>query len=313
MTFYLNLHFLIPYYIIQRMNKIHYCPIGQIQRQFGVYVTGAGKETTNPGEPYPHAYHSSDYYFTWKKGRALADWEYQLLYIRTGKGEIEFQREQRIPIEGGTIIILHPGEWHRYRPDPETGWSEAYIGIGGEFLSRFFSQPFFSKPPTIIHQPPNGIFDKELVALVDEIQSTSAERPYSLALKTLQLLTTLFEAPFNRKGKESHNIDIRRANLHIAHHLGEIVDFEKLASSLGMSYTSFRKCFQKYNGMAPLEYQIALRIRRATHLLKNSDAPVAQIAKETGFQSHAYFSRFFRAHTGISPVKFRLLSSQKPS
>ena len=107
MTFYLNLHFLIPYYIIQRMNKIHYCPIGQIQRQFGVYVTGAGKETTNPGEPYPHAYHSSDYYFTWKKGRALADWEYQLLYIRTGKGEIEFQRGQRIPIEGGTVIILH--------------------------------------------------------------------------------------------------------------------------------------------------------------------------------------------------------------
>ena len=56
------------------MNKIHYCPIGQIQRQFGIYVTGAGKEVTKPGEPYPHAYHSSDYYFTWKNGRALADW-----------------------------------------------------------------------------------------------------------------------------------------------------------------------------------------------------------------------------------------------
>ena len=44
------------------MNKIHYCPIGQVQRQFGIYVTGAGKEITKPGEPYPHAYHSSDYY-----------------------------------------------------------------------------------------------------------------------------------------------------------------------------------------------------------------------------------------------------------
>ena len=74
------------------MNKIHYCPIGQIQRQFGVYVTGAGREETKPGEPYPHSYHSSDYFFTWRKGRTLPEWEYQLLYIRSGKGEIEFQR-----------------------------------------------------------------------------------------------------------------------------------------------------------------------------------------------------------------------------
>ena len=60
-------------------NKIHYCPVGLIQRQFGIYVTGAGMEETKPGEPYPHAYHSSDYYFTWRKGRALTDWEYQIL------------------------------------------------------------------------------------------------------------------------------------------------------------------------------------------------------------------------------------------
>ena len=71
------------------MNKIHYCPIGLVQRQFGIYITGAGMETTKPGEPYPHAYHSSDYYFTWRKGRTLAEWEYQILYIRSGEGEIE--------------------------------------------------------------------------------------------------------------------------------------------------------------------------------------------------------------------------------
>ena len=73
-------------------NKIHYCPIGLVQRQFGIYITGAGMETTKPGEPYPHAYHSSDYYFTWRKGRTLAEWEYQILYIRRGA-------------EGQTLVI----------------------------------------------------------------------------------------------------------------------------------------------------------------------------------------------------------------
>ena len=81
------------------MNKIHYCPISPIQRQFGLYVTGAGHEITKPGEPYPHKYHSSDYYFTWQNGRALADWEYQLLYIRDGHGTIQFKRGKSIDVD----------------------------------------------------------------------------------------------------------------------------------------------------------------------------------------------------------------------
>lgn len=287
------------------MNKIHYCPIGQVQRQFGIYITGAGKEVTKPGEPYPHAYHSSDYYFTWKNGRALADWEYQLLYIRSGSGVIEFKRGKSMPVKGGTVIILHPGEWHRYRPDPKTGWSEAYIGIGGEFLEHMFAEPFFRSPPTIIRLQPDGPFDHDLTALVDEIQAHSVEHPYTLAMKTMALVATLFERPANLQGKTAYNVAIRRANLHIAHHLGEVVDFPALARKCDMGYSLFRKCFRAYNGMAPLEYQIALRLRRAMHLLASSDIPMAQIASETGFRSPAYFAKFFHERVGMPPTQFR--------
>jgi transcriptional regulator GlxA family with amidase domain len=93
--------------------------------------------------------------------------------------------------------------------------------------------------------------------------------------------------------------------LHIAHHLGEVVDFAELAKRLGMGYTLFRRSFQEYNGMAPLEYQIALRIRRAMNLLSNSDVPIAQIAEETGFHSPTYFSKFFHERTGKSPSRYR--------
>ena len=288
------------------MNRIHYCPIGQVQRQFGIYVTGAGKEVTKPGEPYPHDYHSSDYYFTWKNGRALADWEYQLLYIRSGKGVIEFKRGKSMPIKGGTVIILHPGEWHRYRPDPDTGWSEAYIGIGGEFLEHMFAEPFFRRPPTVIQLQPDGPFDHDLIAIVDEIQAHSVEHPYTLAMKTMALVATLFERPANLHGKTAYNVAIRRANLYIAHHLGEAIDFPVLAKQCSMGYSLFRKCFRAYNGMAPLEYQIALRLRRSMHLLASSSVPIAQIAEEAGFKSDSYFSKFFHEHTGLSPRQYRL-------
>ena len=291
------------------MNKIHYCPISPVQRQFGLYVTGAGHELTKPGEHYPHKYHSSDYYFTWQKGRALADWEYQLLYIRDGRGTIQFKRGKSIAIGGGTVIILHPGEWHRYRPDPKTGWSEAYIGIGGEYFAHIVSKPFFPQTPAIIRITPNGRFDHDLMALVEKIQKTSTEHPYTLALEAAALIASLCENPVVRRGKSSHNVTIRRANLHIAHHIGEAIDFADLAKRLDMGYTLFRKCFREYNGMAPLEYQIALRLRRAMHLLESSSVPVAQIAEETGFQSLSYFSKFFHDRTGVSPTIFRKSSA----
>ena len=288
------------------MNKIHYCPISPIQRQFGLYITGAGHEVTKPGEAYPHEYHSSDYYFTWQKGRALAEWEYQLLYIREGRGTIQFKRGKSIAICGGTVIILHPGEWHRYRPDPKTGWNEAYIGIGGMHLKDIVGEPFFPASPTIIKIEPNGRFDRDLIEIITEIRSSSAEHPYSLAHKTVALMMTLRETVRkNITGSSARNVAIRKANLHIAHHIADVIDFPKLAKSVGMGYTFFRRCFKAYNGMAPLEYQIALRLRRAIHLLKSSDISIAQIAEDVGFTSLAYFSKFFHDRIGSSPTQFR--------
>lgn len=286
-------------------NRIHYCPIGAPQRKFGVYLTGAGRELTKPGEPYPHDYHSSDYYFTWDKGRVLADWEYQILYIRSGQGVIEFRRGKRIRIKAGTVIILHPGEWHRYRPDPKTGWREAYIGIGGDFLSRIIAPPFFSKPPTIIQTKPNDSFEREMLQLVDDIHTHNIEQPYSIALRVLTLLSKLVETTKIQDNPVTSNVAIRQAHLYIAHHLGEVVDFEALAKRVGMGYSMFRKKFLAYTKLAPLEYQLALRARRAANLLANSETPISQIAKETGFQSPAYFSRFFHKRTGLSPVQYR--------
>ena len=292
-------------------NKIFYCPISPIQRKFGLYLTGAGCEITRPGEPYPHEYHSSEYYFTWENGRVLADWEYQLLYIREGRGVIEFQRGKSIAVGGGDAIILRPGEWHRYRPDPETGWSEAYIGIGGEYLERIVAPPFFSPAGTIVKVAAETMFDGDLVSLVEQIQSAGAEHPYSLALKAASLIASLFETPVAQSGKPARNVAMRKANLFIAHNLGGVIDFPALAGRYGMGYTLFRRSFREYNGMAPLEYQNALRFRRAMHLLGNSNVPIAQIAKETGFKSPAYFSKFFHDRTGLSPIRYRLERSRK--
>lgn len=287
------------------MNKIHYCPIGEPQKIFGIYTTGAGMEVTGPGESYPHDYHSSDYYFTWEHGRKLVNWEYQILYIRAGKGTIEFSRGKPLPLKAGSIVILRPGEWHRYRPDPKTGWSEAYIGIGGEMLGRIFSEPFFTPRETMLSVPIKGLFEETFLELVNLVQSSNTDHPYSVATRVLTLIALLIEKTHMLDNRSTTYAAIRRAHLYIAHHLNEEIDFAALAHEIGLGHSLFRKRFFEYTKMPPLKFQLALRIRRAANLLTSSNTPIAQIAKDLGFTTPAYFSRFFRKETGLSPIRYR--------
>ena len=63
--------------------------------------------------------------------------------------------------------------------------------------------------------------------------------------------------------------------------------------------------FNAEYGCAPCEYSLKIKINEAKTLLWNSDIPINQIATELGFNDPKYFSKYFKASVGISPVQFR--------
>ena len=92
------------------------------QKRLGAYITVAGLETFGKGDVFPSALHNS-YYYSVGKGRRLEGKEHQILYIRSGRGKVEFAGGKSIPIKAGNVNILRPGEWHRHEPDQEICWS----------------------------------------------------------------------------------------------------------------------------------------------------------------------------------------------
>lgn len=275
------------------------------QKRLGAYITVAGSETHDRRNPFPSLRHSPYYLSVHEKGRELKDTEHQILYIRSGGGMAEFKRDKGIPLATGSVNILRPGEWHRHWPNPETGWSEAYIGLGGEVVSRVVKELFPKPAPIILDLSSDTRFDGNFMSLVEEILSEEAERPHSLAMKALSLLTSLAECCRNAEEPPTCYTKIRRASLYIAHHMDETLDLEAVAGMFGMGYSFFRRRFRDCTGLSPLAYQHSLRLRRARRLLKNTDAPISEIADSLGFQSQAYFARFFRKETGISPTGYR--------
>ena len=101
-----------------------------------IELTGLGKSTVLPGEPYPLPGHPSLYNFNWNRGRTLP--EFQILLITDGVGELETKAEGRTILEAPALIILQPGVWHRYRPLQNSGWTERWLSFDGQAAHSLF-------------------------------------------------------------------------------------------------------------------------------------------------------------------------------
>lgn len=80
---------------------------------------------------------------------------------------------------------------------------------------------------------------------------------------------------------------------------------ERLANVSGVSEAHFARSFKDAFGVPPHRYLLTRRIERAKALLRDSEAPIIEIAFQTGWNSLGTFGRVFRDITGDSPSEFR--------
>src|SRR5207253_4752553 len=79
----------------------------------------------------------------------------------------------------------------------------------------------------------------------------------------------------------------------------------RLASTVGMSRSSFAARFTALVGEAPLAYLTRWRMHLAGELLRGRDLSVSEIAGRVGYESEAAFSKAFKREAGISPGAYR--------
>ena len=80
---------------------------------------------------------------------------------------------------------------------------------------------------------------------------------------------------------------------------------ERLANVSGVSEAHFARSFKEAFGVPPHRYLLTRRIERAKALLRDTDAPIIEIAFQTGWNSLGTFGRVFHDVTGESPSEFR--------
>jgi AraC family transcriptional regulator len=90
--------------------------------------------------------------------------------------------------------------------------------------------------------------------------------------------------------------------------LGDGLKLHELAATVRMSQFHFARKFRLSTGQSPHAYLTLRRMERAKHLLRETDMPLAQVAREVGYQTQAHFTGVFRRYVGLTPRTFRLQS-----
>jgi transcriptional regulator GlxA family with amidase domain len=97
----------------------------------------------------------------------------------------------------------------------------------------------------------------------------------------------------------------RRVCDYIEGHLEEKIRLDGLAALAGLSTDHFARAFHQSVGVPPHTYLLRRRLEEVEHMLRETHAPLSEIALATGFSDQSHLARHFRRWAGMSPRQVR--------
>lgn len=201
-------------------------------------------------------------------------------------------------IRPGNLVYYPAGSYYRSVVDIE---NTDYDMVDFTILNDAGEESALGSQPTVLFTACPATYRLKLAEMVRVNQFGGL----ASNLKSNALLYDLFYNLVLDKFMEASRLSgyqrILPAILHLEQHYVDNLTVAQLAELSNMSLTGFRKMFNKYSGLSPLEYRNNLRIRRACDLLRAGGHNVTEVAELTGFGNAFYFSRAFRKVTGKTP------------
>ncbi|MBL7814792.1 MAG: helix-turn-helix domain-containing protein [Saprospiraceae bacterium] len=241
---------------------------------------------------------------------------YQILYMTEGAGRhiIDFVT---YPVAKGYFYFLTPGMMHTW--DFE-GYTEGYlVNFNGSFFQSVFRNesflsefPFFhsinNAPFLQLYEDTEGVVLSILqqILLEYETHSTFYEMQIRAHLINLFVILSRLYEPATVVSSTHNNTSLLRQfeRLVDTHYLQK--RFPKdYAPGLGITPNYLNEvCVQTVGKSAGLIIRERI-ILEAKRLLVHSKGSISEVAYQLNFEDNAYFSRFFKKHTDMTPEQFR--------
>ncbi len=255
-------------------------------------------------------------HYAWKIDPHQHDALVQLLYVQK-KGGVVHLDGNSVSFSAPCFILIPAQTVHGFDMGAGIDGSvvtvaqkplETLISSGVPALADIFDKPLVMALPDTprIHKTLSTLF--ELIEL-ETVNAGKAELNAASALLLALLVQirrldqsqhTLHPTQNSRKAEQ-----VERFRALVNNNLGGLKTVEEYAEKLGTSAGQLRRICQEVIGQSPLHVINARIIHAAQRDLAYSTMSVQQVAYSLGYDDAAYFSRFFRKQTGLTPSEFR--------
>ena len=232
------------------------------------------------------------------------------IYLCTaGESTVTVRNQSRV-LTAGHMAVIFPNEIHSYTA--QTPDASATLLICDLAYTGGYTDTLLQNHPVIPFLEPDQVHPNVLYALQEVAAEHTQHEKSSVYAPFIQLILArvlpLLSLQRN-KSSDHQELTYQIAN-YINEHFREPLTLGLLAQQLGMSKYHLSHLFSEKIGQSFLSYLSSIRLSYACSRLAETDISVTDIAEEAGFESQTTFFRSFKAHYGITPLKYRQNAQQ---
>ena len=209
----------------------------------------------------------------------------------------------------------------------ESGKRDQYFRLFAEFIdplrsiaekdSTIAAEAYFKVALSLLSYMNRWRTNDALPALLQQnrLMDTRAYSTWAQAADTLHSLSeTLFQAQSEAQ-KNRGDTTILHLQRYIRDHLSEDLSLIRLAEQVYLNPSYLSRLFRQIKGITLSDYIEQERILKAKELLAKETMKINEVARQTGYETAASFTRFFKKIVGCSPLDYQegILSGKKRS
>lgn len=249
--------------------------------------------------------------------------ELELIHIEQGSGT-QFVGDNIRSFQSGDLLLIGPNLPHYWRCDEKYFQRESKLYAQAtvvHFSEDIFGKAFLGLPENkAIHDlllkarlglKVLGEGTDQVKTLLHDLLNQADGNPLISLLQILEKLAhcseiNLLSNTLYQNEYDQYDTDrINHIYQYSINHFQKKISIDEIAEVANISPHSFCRYFKSRSRKTYSQFLLELRIGHACKLLSESRLPVAQVCFESGFNNFANFNKYFKIHTGKSPMQYQ--------